>query len=153
MIARINANMHWLFSFPMSFSNGSSKIALPMPYRLIGAMIFSVLLCPTARAQMSRPASLAVTLRDANGKPAPGAAMTLHEVATGRQFKSVSDASGVCTYAGIPAGAYWLSVRWRGLAAASSRKIQITSGKRLRLWGSISNGAELELRWPKITQE
>ncbi|MGH9377182.1 MAG: TonB-dependent receptor domain-containing protein [Terriglobia bacterium] len=121
--------------------------------RLIGALIFSALLCPTAHAQMRGAASLVVTLRDASGKPVPGATMILREIATQRQYRSVSDTSGDCTFPAIPAGSYELSVRWRGLAAANSRSIQITSGERLRLAGSISNGAELELRWPKITQE
>src|SRR5947207_3733583 len=72
-------------------------------------------------------------VRDASGAVIPGAAVTLKDVATGKEFHATTDASGFYDFEAIQPKTYTLTVSMRGFASFSQPNLVIHADDRLEL--------------------
>jgi hypothetical protein len=93
--------------------------------RLLTLPLLIVLACGSASAQVLY-GSLTGNVRDSAGALVPGAAVKVHNTATGQELESVTNDAGGFTFSSLIAGPYELSVNAQGFRTALRRGIDIT---------------------------
>ena len=81
--------------------------------RLLALLLAVALLSLPAIAQSTR-GSLGGLINDANGAAVAGANITAHNLATGEDFKGITDSAGAFVFPALPPGKYSLSVEATG---------------------------------------
>jgi hypothetical protein len=95
----------------------------------------------------SPSASWRAMVRDTRGHGLSGAQVELRGERSGALLRATADANGAFTFAAVPAGVYYVSVRWQRRASRYEKPLEVRAGERVALSLEISaNGHWLTLR-------
>ncbi|MPZ18299.1 MAG: TonB-dependent receptor plug domain-containing protein [Luteitalea sp.] len=91
-----------------------------------------LLLSPLASVGFAQfiTSSMSGAVQDASGAAIPEAAVTLTQVATGRQRTTVTGSDGTFVYTALEAGEYFLTVAKDGFATAERKSVVVETGQR-----------------------
>ncbi len=102
-------------------------------------------------APQGTAASWQGAVRDAAGKAVVGAVVRVQPEAAGTKglsaspLESTTDAAGAFTFAELPAGAYRVSLAWRGQTVSLANPVEVGDGQRLGAWLELSQMQDLVL--------
>jgi hypothetical protein len=94
------------------------RVAARLWGRLLGCLVLSLSLAPTAWAQQTL-GTVNVTVVDASGAPVPGASLSLTDLATNDTRRAVSQEAGNYTFVNLNFGQHKLTVSLQGFATQS----------------------------------
>src|SRR3569833_1817983 len=97
-----------------------------------------------AGAQSTTQGAIAGTVVDASGAVVPGAAVTLHNDATGAEFKLVADESGYFKAPLVPPGTYTVTISATGFGTYEAKLVPVTVGSMTQLHPELKAGGTQE---------
>ena len=97
-----------------------------------------------ARAQSTTQGAIAGTVVDVSGAVIPGAAVSLHNDATGADFKLIADESGYFKAPLVPPGTYNVTISATGFGTYDAKLVPVTVGSLTELHPELKAGATHE---------
>lgn len=88
-------------------------------------LAFVLLLVPVASALAQSTSTLRGTVTDQTGAVLPGAEITIKQIGTNLERKTVADASGIYAFAALPVGTYRVEVRSSGFQTAVRDQVHL----------------------------
>jgi hypothetical protein len=119
------------FEEPTSQSTGRQREEDPMVWRRslwLTAVVLALLVAPIAYAQVST-ASLNGTVTDESKAVVPGVTLTVTDLATGRNFETVTNAAGAYRIVNLTPGKYKVHVELSGFATIEIPTLQLLVGQ------------------------
>jgi hypothetical protein len=111
--------------------------------RLLALLLAVALLSLPALAQATR-GSLGGLINDANGAAVPGANITARNLATGEDFRGITDSSGAFVFPSLPPGKYSLSVEATGFKRYEVQDVSVDVSTPAKVTVTIEVGAVSE---------